>query len=238
MSVNKIPTNKQKTKFAWKVVIHIPINEFYKNGKQKRKHLYIGCYHTEKEAKQAERDALNKYDNNKLELNKNANAIDTMLRTCISETWIEDEIQQQRILSDHEHAKLITAYNEIKKAYPDNDFTLGKVIANLNFGFWTNLCSKWYCSNIWNKGCCFKGVFVNYPSEVNNIGVIAAKLRLIRRFRNRIFHYEPIFKFPQNTLKIYNQIMEIINYLPSDNSDILKDTSTFLHAYNQAMTIK
>lgn len=166
------------------------------------------------------------------------NAIDTMLRTCISETWIEDEIQQQRILSDHEHAKLITAYNEIKKAYPDNDFTLGKVIANLNFGFWTNLCSKWYCSNIWNKGCCFKGVFVNYPSEVNNIGVIAAKLRLIRRFRNRIFHYEPIFKFPQNTLKIYNQIMEIISYLPSDNSDILKDTSTFLHEYNQAMTIK
>ena len=166
------------------------------------------------------------------------NAIDTMLRTCISETWIEDEIQQQRILSDHEHAKLIKAYNEIKKAYPDNDFTLGKVIAKLNFGFWTNLCSKWYCSNIWNKGCCFKGVFVNYPSEVNNIGVIAAKLRLIRRFRNRIFHYEPIFKFPQNTLKIYNQIMEIISYLPSDNSDILKDTSTFLHAYNQAMTIK
>ncbi len=166
------------------------------------------------------------------------NAIDTMLRTCISETWLEDEIQQQRILSDHEHAKLITAYNEIKKAYPDNDFTLGKVIANLNFGFWTNLCSKWYCSNIWNKGCCFKGVFVNYPSEVNNIGVIAAKLRLIRRFRNRIFHYEPIFKFPQNTLKIYNQIMEMISYLPSDNSDILKDTSTFLHAYNQAMTIK
>lgn len=51
MSVNKIPTNKQKTKFAWKVVIHIPINEFYKNGKQKRKHLYIGWYHTEKEAK-------------------------------------------------------------------------------------------------------------------------------------------------------------------------------------------
>ena len=166
------------------------------------------------------------------------NAIDTMLKTCISETWLEDEIKQQHILSDHEHAKLLTAYNDIKKEYRSKDFSTGKVIANLNFGFWTNLCSKWYCSNIWNKGCCFKGVFVNYPSEVNNIGDIAAKLRLIRRFRNRIFHYEPIFKYPQNTLKIYSQIMEILSYLPSDNSDILKDTSTFISTYNHAMAIK
>ena len=164
------------------------------------------------------------------------NAIDTMLKNCISETWLEDEIKQQRLLTDHEHAKLLSAYNDVKKEYKSTDFSIGKVIANLNFGFWTNLCSKWYSSNLWNKGCCFKGVFVNYPSEVNNIGVIAAKLRSIRKFRNRIFHYEPIFKYPQNTLKIYNQIMEMISYLPSDNANILSDTSTFLSAYNQALS--
>lgn len=79
MSVTKIPTNKQKTKFSWKVVIHIPINEFDRYGKQKRKHLYIGCYRTEKEAKQAEREALNRHDNGKLELNKNATCKDVIL---------------------------------------------------------------------------------------------------------------------------------------------------------------
>ena len=163
------------------------------------------------------------------------NAIDTMLKTCISETWLEDEIKQQCILTDHEHAKLITAYNDIKKEYDDSDFSIGKVIANLNFGFWTNMCSKWYCSNIWNKGCCFKGVFVNYPSNVNQIGVIATKLRSIRYLRNRIFHYEPIFKQPQNTLRMYNEIMEIISYLPSDDTNILKDTSTFINTYNQVL---
>jgi len=163
------------------------------------------------------------------------NAIDTMLKTCISETWLEDEIKQKRILTDHEHAKLITAYNDIKKEYKGSDFSIGKVIANLNFGFWTNMCSKWYCSNIWNKGCCFKGVFVNYPSNVNQIGVIATKLRSIRYLRNRIFHYEPIFKQPQNTLRMYNEIMEIISYLPSDDTNILKDTSTFINTYNQVL---
>ena len=162
------------------------------------------------------------------------NAIDTMLRTCISETWLEDEVKQQSILTNHEHDMLLAAYNDIKALYP-NSFTIGKVIANLTFGFWTNLCSKWYCSNIWNKGRCFKGVFVNYPSNVNNIGVLATKLRLIRRFRNRIFHYEPIFKHPQNTLKMYNGIMEMISYLPTDNSNILLDTSNFLDVYNHAV---
>ncbi|MGN1153086.1 MAG: hypothetical protein ACI4S3_03585 [Candidatus Gastranaerophilaceae bacterium] len=166
------------------------------------------------------------------------NAIDTMLKSCISETWLEDEIQQQKILTNHEHSKLVEVYNDTKKEYSNRDFTIGKVIANLNFGFWTNLCSKWYCSNIWNKGCCFKGVFVNYPSNVNNIGAIAIKLRLIRRFRNRIFHYEPIFKKPQNTLKMYNEIMEMINYLPYDSANVLKDTSTFLNTYNQATVTK
>ncbi|MCM1264875.1 MAG: hypothetical protein NC200_01630 [Candidatus Gastranaerophilales bacterium] len=163
------------------------------------------------------------------------NAIDTMLMTCISPTWLEDEVKQQKILSNHEYEMLLTAYNDIKSTYPNN-YTRGKVIANLTFGFWTNICSKWYCSNIWNKGCCFKGVFVNYPSKINNIGAMATKLRTIRRFRNRIFHYEPIFKHPQNTLKMYNEIMEMINYLPSDNSSILEDTSSFLDVYNKSLT--
>ena len=163
------------------------------------------------------------------------NAIDTVLKRCISQTWIEDEIREQHLLTDHEHAKLVIAYNDVKKEYSGKNFTTGKVIANLNFGFWTNLCSKWYSSNIWNKGCCFKGVFVNYPGNTNKIGVIATKLRAIRYLRNRIFHYEPIYKNPQNTLRMYNTIMEVISYLPQDNSNILKDTSTFLDTYNKAI---
>ena len=72
------------------------------------------------------------------------NAIDTVLKRCISQTWIEDEIREQYLLTDHEHTKLVTAYNDVKKEYSGKNFTTGKVIANLNFGFWTNLCSKWW----------------------------------------------------------------------------------------------
>lgn len=167
------------------------------------------------------------------------NAIDTMLKSCISETWLEDEIQQQKILTDQEHAKLLKAYNDTKIECKNKNFTIGKVIANLNFGFWTNLCSKRYNAIIWTKKGAFKGVFVNYPINMQQqIHSLSLRLRTIRYLRNKIFHYEPIFKKPQNTLKMYNEIVEIISYLPSDNANILKDTSTFINIYNQAIATK
>lgn len=166
------------------------------------------------------------------------NAIDTMLKSCISETWLEDELIQRKILTEHEHEKLIKAYSDTKKEYLHKDFTRGKVIANLNFGFWTNLCSKRYNAVIWTKKGAFKGVFVNYPTNLKQqIHALSLRIRVVRYLRNRIFHYEPIFKHPQNTLNMYNEIMELISYLPVDDANILKETSTFLNVYNQALAI-
>ena len=68
--------------------------------------------------------------------------------------------------------------------------------------------------------------------------MISQKLYLIRRLRNRVFHYEQIFKCPKNTLKLYNDIIQILSYLPGDNARILKKTSTFLNVYNSLMQQK
>lgn len=164
------------------------------------------------------------------------NSIDTILRKYISETWIEDEIKKQSLLDDSEYKTLVKTYQETKedcKASSKN-FTIGKVIANLNFGFWTNLCVKKYNSKIWNKPKCFYGVFKNYPNK-HSINYIATKLYTIRRFRNRVFHYEKIFKYPNRTLSMYNNILEMLSYLPEDELGILKQTSTFLDTYNSTI---
>lgn len=78
MAITKIPTNKAKTKFSWKVVVHIPVNEFDSCGKQKSKHHYVGCYKTEKEAKHAEREFLNNLEQGAIELNKKATCKDVL----------------------------------------------------------------------------------------------------------------------------------------------------------------
>lgn len=162
------------------------------------------------------------------------NSIDNVLRTYISETWIEDEISKNIWLDASEYKTLFKVYNDTKDEciLSSKSFTIGKVIANLNFGFWTNLCVKKYNSQIWNKPKCFYGVFPNYPNKYS-INYIAKKLYTIRRFRNRVFHYEKIFKYPQRTLNLYHDILEMLSYLPNDNLQILKDTSTFLDTYNK-----
>lgn len=163
------------------------------------------------------------------------NSINSTFRKYISETWIEDEIANNILLEKNDYDLLINAYNITKKECfsSKKEFSSGRVIANLNFGFWTNICMKKYNSKIWNKIYLFKGVFVNYPSKTQAIGIISQKLYAIKKLRNRVFHYEQIFKYPQKTLKLYNDIMELLSYLPNDNLNVVKETSTFLNLYNE-----
>lgn len=163
------------------------------------------------------------------------NSINAALCKHISETWLEDEIANNTLLEENDYNLLISAYNTTKKECLSSkkELTSGRVIANLNFGFWTNLCMKKYNSKIWNKIYFFKGIFVNYPSKTQAIGVISQKLYAIRKLRNRVFHYEQIFRYPKKTLKLYNEILELLSYLPKDNLDVVQDTSSFLDLYNQ-----
>ncbi len=79
---------------------------------------------------------------------------------------------------------------------------------------------------------CFKGIFANYPNTKPEIARITKKLYTIRKLRNRVFHYEQIFKNPDRTLELYNTILEVISYLPNDNLKILEKTSIFPQIYN------
>ena len=165
------------------------------------------------------------------------NAIDTTLKTYISDTWIEDEVNNNKWLRPFDYKTLKEVYDDTKQqCIQDNKtFTTGKIISNLTFGFWTGLCVRTYNGKIWNKKACFKSIFPNYHAKQLSIGMISQQLYQIRRFRNRVFHYEQVFKNPQNTLKMYNDIMQVISYLPGDNARILKKTSTFLNLYNSLL---
>ena len=168
------------------------------------------------------------------------NTLDKLLKNMFSDNWLEDEVNNNNFLDSYDYQTLLKAYNDTKKDCIDasKPFTIGKVIANLNFGFWTNLCVKKYNSTIWNSPRKFNSVFINYPYNSKAINYISKKLYSIRRFRNRIFHYEKIFKYPTRTLHLYNDILEMLSYLPNDDLDILKRTSIFLNTYNSLMKLK
>lgn len=66
--------------------------------------------------------------------------------------------------------------------------TTGKIIAEQTFGFWTSLYERHHYGLV---GGVIIRCFPNKPSFVNRSS-IQVKLQMIRDFRNRIYHNEPI----------------------------------------------
>jgi len=98
----------------------------------------------------------------------------------------------------------------------------GKIIAELNFGFWTKLLlstDRKY-TNMWRT--IFTDVFPHYEvldsidRDKVSIGNTIDKIRL---FRNRIFHYEPVFNQP-NLHQIHDDIIEVLGWIDKDMQNI------------------
>jgi hypothetical protein len=162
------------------------------------------------------------------------NSIDCVFKEYFGENWLIDEVKNNTILDEYDYRILLKAYNDVELECKVKSKTVsaGKIISNLNFGFWTNICLKKYNSKIWTKKGIFKNVFTNYPKDKQQqIHFISKKLNSIRRLRNRVFHYEIILKNPEELLNKYNEILEVLSFLPNDYIDILKDTTNFLEVY-------
>ena len=94
----------------------------------------------------------------------------------------------------------------------------GKIIAERNFGFWTELLisrdNKY--TDMWRR--IFLDVFPNYKikSSIDKDKIsIALKIDDIRNFRNRIFHYEPIYN-QSDLIKKHIDIFDILTWLNED----------------------
>jgi Abi-like protein len=92
--------------------------------------------------------------------------------------------------------------------------TSGRIIAEQTFGFWTDLFEPHHFRLI---GASPMNSFMNLPAP-NNRSTVAAKLKTIRKFRNRINHNEPIILY-RNTMdlmlatEIHQSIIDVLNWL-------------------------
>ena len=75
------------------------------------------------------------------------------------------------------------------------DATPGRVVSELNFGFWVSLLSSGYETRIWrpDRASTLKACFQNIPKHMRQRTTIYKRYNHLREFRNRVFHYEPIW---------------------------------------------
>jgi Abi-like protein len=99
------------------------------------------------------------------------------------------------------------AYLENKKADP---VPAGDIIAELKFSFWVSLLGPGYDSTLWRKAL-HKGFQVGAGKKRSDVH---GRLNLIRRFRNRVAHHEPIFQ--KDLEKFHSEIIEAIGWMCRD----------------------
>lgn len=92
-----------------------------------------------------------------------------------------------------------------------------RIIAELSFGFWTSLLSSKYEQTIWNRAA--KLAFPQCPRSMRKRRLVAPRLHEIRHLRNRVFHYEPIWRQP-NLCSQHAQIMETIEWISPEMKEI------------------
>lgn len=67
----------------------------------------------------------------------------------------------------------------------------GRIIAELNFGFWTSLLDRRYEQVLWP--CLLRATFPKMPRSQRTRTNLSRRFQNIRYLRNRIFHHEPIW---------------------------------------------
>ena len=103
------------------------------------------------------------------------NALGDKLKSAFGHQWyLANNVQYLRYPQPE---MLVAAISELSRRNAAIDH--GRIVAELNFGFWAGLLGKRYETNLWRP--LFRHAFPNAPKP------------FLRIFRNRIAHHEPIF---------------------------------------------
>lgn len=92
------------------------------------------------------------------------------------------------------------------------EYKAGKLVAELNFGFWTALLDSRY-EQLWRK--LIKSTFPGMMNNERNTSNVRARYHKIRKFRNRIMHYEPVWHMSY-LKQMHDEIIEAIKWVSPD----------------------
>ena len=146
------------------------------------------------------------------------NSINFYFISKISKDWLDSSI-----LHEDTKNKIKEAKNKILQR--KEILTHDKIIAELSFGFWTSLFRKSYSNMLRIKDIQF--IFPNLPAKnkkMINRNILDKQLNHIRKFRNRVFHYERVIN-KSNYADIENSIYELLKYFDKQIYDFTKEMS-------------
>lgn len=116
-------------------------------------------------------------------------------------------------------------YKELNTKIEDAKTTLKKqkkavipsrMIPEFTLGFWVQLFNAEYQMELWKP---LRNIFVNLSKDQKQRHVVSAALNKARNFRNRVFHYEPMFWSPQAAYENHQNIKDVLLWLDKEFLD-------------------
>jgi hypothetical protein len=128
--------------------------------------------------------------------------------------WYDDPAG---ILDEHRHEEIATARERLLKARKSE--TAGRIVAELNFGFWRFLLDKRYQPILWAQA--LRHAFPNL-TPADRRAVYGPVVRL-NEFRNRIAHHEPIHRL--DLTRLHQEALGIVDLIDHDVASWLSGLS-------------
>ena len=110
--------------------------------------------------------------------------------------------------------------------------TIDDIVASLDFGYWTNLLNRDLDAILYTKG-----LYKAFPRfQIGTIPIrrparsdVAGPLNAIRKFRNRVMHFEPLFK--SKPIDEFQQILTVTSWISSDAADWIEHHSSMIEVF-------
>jgi len=162
-------------------------------------------------------------------------AVEIALRNAIHHTLTEDRDNEwwfdDSVLVSKEYPRKQIQIAKNTLIRQGKSLSPGKIIAELNFGFWTSLFHADYEHHqiLWPR--LISKIFPDLKRKLRNRKAISHRLRDIRVLRNRVFHYEPIWHW-QDLLDKQKELAEILTGLNSELCQYVNHRSNFVETFS------
>lgn len=114
----------------------------------------------------------------------------------------------------------------------------GRIVAELPFGFWSSMFNSPY-EQIWyaDRAILLEKVFPHIPRTLRTRKKISQRVERIRRLRNRVFHYEPVWN-KTDLQERHDQIHEALAWINVEIRDVMVLSDRFDSVFGGKQFIK
>ena len=151
---------------------------------------------------------------------------DTIERVTGDALWLSNAP-----LLEYESDAVAKAWHELSRNGKSTDSN--RIIAELQFGFWTGLLSSRYEPIFWRRPQGLFKAFPGLPRTSRPLNDLSGRYTRIRHFRNRVFHHEPIWKDSQLRFK-HQQLIEAIGWICPVTLRLAQATDEFIAVHDSA----